>query len=83
MVSSATSSTKALPTKGLSTPSIPKPVKKAFTPPTRAKKDIGINAGVLHSSLWTVVLSTWRQLCVLDILHLYSPSLSPIAIAGH
>lgn len=36
---------KALSTKGLSTPSVPKPVKKAFTPPSRPKKDIGIGAG--------------------------------------
>jgi hypothetical protein len=45
VVSSATSATKALPTKGLSTPSVPKPVKKAFTPPSRPKKDIGVGAG--------------------------------------
>lgn len=43
-VSSATSATKALPTKGLSTPSVPRAAKKVFTPPTTSKKDIGINA---------------------------------------
>jgi hypothetical protein len=43
-VSSATSATKALPTKGLSTPSVPRVAKKVFTPPSTPKKDIGINA---------------------------------------
>jgi hypothetical protein len=43
-VSSATSATKALPTKGLSTPSVPRAAKKVFTPPSTPKKDIGINA---------------------------------------
>jgi len=47
VVSSSTSVTKALPTSGLSKPSlpsVPRVAKKAFTPPPRAKKDIGINA---------------------------------------
>ena len=43
-VSGATSAVKALPTKGLSTPSVPRAAKKAFTPPTIPKKDIGVNA---------------------------------------
>jgi hypothetical protein len=45
VVSSTTSATKALPTKGLSQPVVPRAVKKTFTPPARVKKDIGINAG--------------------------------------
>lgn len=60
VVSGATSATKALPTKGLSTPSVPRPVKKAFTPPSRPKVEAGIGAGgsctMAHAASNTVCL---------------------------